>query len=68
MSQTIKCPKCSALIDVDEQIRKDAENKVRKEFNEEEKSKLENKLINSALCFLKCFFPMYLESMYCRMQ
>ena len=44
MSQTIKCPKCSALIDVDEQIRKDAENKVRKEFNEEEKSKLENKL------------------------
>ena len=28
MSQTIKCPSCGELIDVDEQIRKDAEEKI----------------------------------------
>ena len=34
MSQTIKCPSCGELIDVDEQIRKDTEEKIRNEYNE----------------------------------
>jgi predicted RNA-binding Zn-ribbon protein involved in translation (DUF1610 family) len=37
MSQTVKCPNCGEQIDVDEQVRKDIEQKVRNENNEKEK-------------------------------
>ncbi len=44
MSQTIKCPKCKTLIDVDEQIRKQVEEDVRGKYTEEERMKMENSL------------------------
>ena len=44
MSQKIKCPKCNNLIDVDEQIRKEIEKKVRNENKEDEREKLEKLL------------------------
>ena len=46
MSQKIKCPKCNNLIDVDEQIRKEIEKKVRNENKEDEREKLEKLLRN----------------------
>ena len=44
MSQTVKCPSCGELINVDEQIRKNIEEEVRNENNEKDKKKLENSL------------------------
>ena len=45
MSQTIKCPKCNEIIDIDKQIREEIENEVRNENNEKGKQKLKNELM-----------------------
>ena len=44
MSNTIKCPECDVLIDVDEQIKKDIEARVRNEKNEEDLAKIKASL------------------------
>ena len=44
MSNKIKCPECGVLIDVDEQIRKNIETKVRKEKNEKEREEITNSI------------------------
>jgi len=44
MSQTIKCPKCKTLIDVDEEMRKQVEEEVRSKYTKEEKMKMKNSL------------------------
>jgi len=44
MSQTINCPKCKTLINVDEEMRKQVEEEVRGKYSKEERMKMENSL------------------------